>query len=345
MRKNFILLGTAILTLGLASAVYADDVIVRTSVGSGEVVFKETAEKAEITEEELTNEVKEYFQNMDSASMFADANIEANLEFSEDFQLPVKAGIIGDMKKVGTDSHVKFHYDYDFMGSVSDGVYESYMWEEDGKKYSAVYSETDDADDVDDTDDDDDWIVTESDMVSETIDKFGDSLNNFTLRGLMPNLYEEEGNKYYVCIYNKDELMEELQEFEQFKEYSSMVESVLGDNNFCCIVVINAEDFSPRGITFTTDKISGTLPGAIFGSDTDMNYSCNDLYATVLFDKDVETIVVPDEVLNTPVQDLNFDFSSGDGLEDSDDLDDSIDDFDFSTSEGDEFELDLGDMD
>ena len=56
--------GTAAAAVLMTSAVLADDISVRTSVGSGEVVFTETSETADISAEELSDLVKDGLQKL-----------------------------------------------------------------------------------------------------------------------------------------------------------------------------------------------------------------------------------------------------------------------------------------
>ena len=295
MKKICIALATATLLASLSTVVYADDVIVRTSVGSGEVKFTETSEKADITADELTELVKNSLKEIskhNTLNGFFDASANISLKLDEENQMPIKAEAIGNIDRYDDTLYANFHYSYDVMGQSDSQNFEAYSWEDGDKTYSATFT-------------DNEWSVTESQKpINDALDELSESLESeeaqkFSLDALQPNLYEEDGTKYYVCIYDKDTMINTAEAFEGAEMYTSMADQIAGDNDVQLVFIINAETGMPRALSINASGASGSLPGELFGAESNIEFSCDDLYATVLLSEDADTIEIPEEVLNT----------------------------------------------
>lgn len=319
MKKMIAAAGTALAAALMTTAVFADDIVVRTSIGGGEVPFTETSEAADISAEELTSSVKEAIKNMndlDVFNSFLDTEASVTLKIDEENQMELGASVIGDVEKSGENEYASFFYSVSGFGDPMTGQFTSYHWVEDGKHYSAVS-------------DGEEWKVQEEDMIAQALEELAASLESkevskFSLDALQPNLYQDEsGNKYYVCLYDKDTIMNTANGIEGVDLYASLADTIIGDNDVKLIVVINADTFLPRAVSLDASGASGQLPGELFGAETPIEFSTGDLFATFLLDKEAQTIEIPEEVLNTPVQtkeglDLDLDgILSGLGLSDS----------------------------
>ena len=300
MRKKVLLFGTAVMASMLGISAYADDVVVRTSVGSGEVTFTETGEDVAIDEEELNTLVKSSLDSIkeDDIDIFVDADIDGTLNFGEGSELPLKASLIGSIDKFLDNVHTSIHYNYNAMGSEDEGSYEAYTWLDGDKKLTAVFNE----------DDEEEWSVSSTDAEEGIFDSVEENSESFKISGLQPKLYEEDGQKYYVCLYDLATLVETAGDFEMLQGFDSMVTDIVGDNEVTAVVVINAETGLPRAISISASEAEGTIPGDIFGVDEEVSYSVPSLYATVLFDNNGEEVVIPEEVLSAPVEELSHTF-------------------------------------
>ena len=282
MRKIYIAAIAAIATLG-AFNVSADDVIVRTSVGSGEVVFTETDEAADITSAELSELMEKYLndtEKMKNMNIFIDAAADASVNFGT--EMDIKADAIGTIDKNGDTSHARLHYSYN---GLSDD-YEAYMWKEGNKNYTAVES-------------DGEWLVDSSFDVSDIINDFkSDHAEKAELDGMLPNVYEEDGKKFYVCVYDKNNIADSMDKFEVPDEYRKIVDGIIGDNNMRFVIVINADTGMLRAVTLDASDSKGTIPGDMFEMDEDVTFECKDLYATMLFDEQAEEVMIPSEALD-----------------------------------------------
>ena len=301
MRKKALLFGTAVMASMLGISAYADDVVVRTSVGSGEVIFTETDEDVAIDEEELDTLVKSSLDSIkeEDIDIFVDADIDGTLNFGEGAELPIKASLIGSIDKFLDNVHTSIHYNYNAMGSEDEGSYEAYTWLDGDKKLTAVFNE----------DDEEEWSVSSTDAGEDGIlDSVEENSESFKISGLQPKLYEENGQKYYVCLYDLATLVETAGDLEMLQGFDSMVTDIVGDNEVTAVVVINAETGLPRAISINASEAEGTIPGDIFGVDAGIPYSVPSLYATVLFDDNGEEVVIPEEVLSAPVEELSQTF-------------------------------------
>ena len=314
MKKRVAFVLTAVFAVSMASAVFADDVTVRTSIGSGEVVFTETSEAADITAEELTELVKgaiKEAEELDVFNAFLDAEAAVALKLDEENQMELNASAIGVMDKNQEDGYASLYYSLDGFGDPQSASYEAYHWVKDDTHYTAVS-------------DGSDWTVRTEDMMSEALEQLSASLDseqadNFTLDALLPNLYEENGEKYYVCVYDKGTVMDTVGNIEGVGMYASLADGIIGDNDVQLIVVVNAQTGLPRAISLNASGASGQLPGELFGGEGAIEFSAEDLYFTLLTDTDAQEIEIPEEVLNAPVEsDDAFDLNLGemmDGLE------------------------------
>ena len=297
MRKIGVVLMTAALAASMATVVSADDISVRTSVGSGQVVFTETDEPANISAEELTEKVKESLKEMVEAGNvhgFLDAAANVSVTLAEDTQMEVKADAIGNLTKYEDTTAADLHYSFDGLGNSMSGDYQAYDWNADGKHFAAVST------------DGENWSVTSAEAVSGMIDKAEDFMNSdeanqVSLECLQPVLYEEGGKKYYVCTYGTADILNTTNNIPGAASYSGLAEGIVGENAVSLVFVVNAETGAIRAISVDASNAEGTLPGALIGADLDVGYKCGDLYATILLDENAEAITIPEEVLNAPV--------------------------------------------
>ena len=109
IRKLMILAATGVCAAAMASGVWADDIVVNTSVGSGEVVFAQTDETADITEEELTELVKEAARQAGDLTMidaFLDAEADVSIKLGAENEMAIRRALLAwltDMKTKGMD--------------------------------------------------------------------------------------------------------------------------------------------------------------------------------------------------------------------------------------------------
>ena len=233
MRKVFLAAATAALAAAMVTGVSADDVVVRTSVGSGEVVFTETDKAAELSAEELSALVKDAIasaKEKETLSLFLDAEAKVSIKFDEQNTMEMTGTAIGQAEKNADKNYANFTYAFDGFGNSMGGTMESYGWEADGHEYSAF-------------NDGSGWKVEDIcivDKIYEIIDEVIDSkeAQGFNLSGLLPNLYEENGQQFYVCMYNKDSVMETANGFDGAELYTGLADSILGDNDLKLIHVI-----------------------------------------------------------------------------------------------------------
>ena len=297
MRKVFLAAATAALAAAMVTGVSADDVVVRTSVGSGEVVFTETDKAAELSAEELSALVKDAIasaKEQETLSLFLDAEAKVSIKFDEQNTMEMTGTAIGQAEKNADKNYANFTYAFDGFGNSMGGTMESYGWEADGHEYSAF-------------NDGSGWKVEDIcivDKIYEIIDEVIDSkeAQGFNLSGLLPNLYEENGQQFYVFMYNKDSVMETANGFDGAELYTGLADSILGDNDLKLILVINAETYLPRAFTIDASDSEGSIPGELFGTEGSLGFSTGDLYVTYLMNEDASEIEIPDEVLETPVE-------------------------------------------
>ena len=338
MKKTTIATVAAIAAMSACVTVSADDVSVRTSIGSGEVTFKETNEAAKIDNKELTKMVVDAVNALDEADSingFLDVSLDASLKLEGEEKTAIKAETIDSFEKTGTLEHVSTYYSYSIgndagaasvseklsgtqeedsqkftennsEGIIDSGSTEMYAWEEDGVRYKAKT-------------DGNGWRVSASGTLSDLAAELGSSLEqglkdeastNFALDGLQPNMYEEDGVKYFVCLYDADSILASFDQSEDTAELKGMFEGILKDSGLTATIVINAETGVPRAVSFECPNSTGTIPGDLFGSKTDVEYTTNTLYATLLLDDNVYQIEIPEEVKNAPVEENAFSLDS-----------------------------------
>lgn len=300
MKKMVAATVTAMAAALMSTAVFADDVVVRTSIGSGEVVFTETSEETDVSAGELSELVKDALKNakeLDAFDAFMDAEAGVTLKIDEENQMEFNLSAIGVMDKNGDDGYTSFFYSMDGLGDPQGGSYEAYHWVDDGTHYTAVS-------------DGEEWTVEEEDFISQALEQMSDALDNeqadqinLDENALLPNLYEDEdGNKYYIFLYDKDLAMNTAGSIEGIDLYASMADGILGDNDLQMIVVIDAQTFIPRAVSLNASGASGEIPGELFGAESALEFGSDDLYFTLLMSTDAQTIEIPEEVKNTPVQ-------------------------------------------
>ena len=301
MKRLLIATAVVTMTMSVCAGVSADDVSVRTSVGSGEVLFTETDESAEVSAEELTGYVKEALeglQDMDELDLFVDASADITLKLDAENTIPITAGAIGSFDKNGSDNYTKMHYYYDLMGNSDQGDYEAYTWEEDGIRYRAKLGSKG-------------WRVSASQKYDDfdnvtsgiTSGLESDDADSFVLSGLQPNMYEFDGDKFYVCLIDTSEILDTANEVEAAAAYTDMFGSALEGISAKIVLVIDAETCLPRAISFDASNASGSFPGTMLGAEGDLGFTANDLYATMILVDDAGEIEIPEEVVNTPLTD------------------------------------------
>lgn len=302
MRRYHVILGTAVIAMAMGMSAYADDIVVRTSVGSGEVLFTETAEPAEISEEDLTDMVKGAINNIGSTNLtgLVDISAKGELAMDEQNKMPLMLDVIGNIDKFEDKFHAQLHCAYEGMGQSDNADYESYMWKDGDKTVSGMQL-------------DGQWYVSESNAVEDTLDMFGaneaaDEAKKLTLSNIQPNLYEENGVKYYACVYNYEDLKAVASEFAEAEEYFDTVDKIVGDNNIQVTILINTATGMPRAFTINAGEPTGTLSGDLLESDTDLTYNFNTLYATLLVDDTIASLDIPEEVLNAPSIESAYDY-------------------------------------
>ena len=221
---------------------------------------------------------------------FLDAEVNVALKVDEENQMALSASAIGLLNKNEDNAYANFFYSLEGLGDPQSGNFEAYHWVDDGTHYTAVSNG-------------DDWDVEKEDIVSLALEALSDSMEtdeveDVSLDALLPNLYEDEdGNPYYVCLYDKDTIMDTADDIDAISLYASMADGILGDNN----VKLNASG------------ISGELPGELLGGEGTLEFSGEDLYVTLLLDTTEETIEIPEEVLSASaeIEDNGLDIDLG----------------------------------
>jgi hypothetical protein len=195
------------------------------------------------------------------------------------------------------------------------------------------------------------WYVTESNTVEDTLEMFGaneaaDEAKTLSLSNIQPNLYEENGVKYYACVYNYEDLKAVASEFAETEEYFDTVDKIVGDNNVQVTILINSATGMPRAFTINAGEPTGTLSGDLMESDTDLTYNFDTLYATLLIDDTIASLDIPEEVLNAPSIESAYDYGEEStevyyGDEFSDDDADFDADFDADADADDDFDIEV----
>lgn len=293
-----IVAATGVCAAAMASGVWADDVVVNTSIGGGEVVFTQTDEAVDITAEELTEIVKEAAKQtgeLTTLDAFLDAEADVSLKLGEESEMAVQASAIATADRYEDKGYGSFYYSLSGLGAPQSAKFETYHWVgDDDTHYTSVS-------------DGSAWKTTIEDGVQEAIDQLAgviesEQASQITLSGLLPNLYEEDGEKYYVCVLDKDTLMSTAGSVSEVQGFLPVVESILGDNDVKLTVVVNAETGLPRAVSLNASGIAGQIPGELMGGEGSYEFSANDLYVTFLLYPDAQDFEIPEEVLNAPVQ-------------------------------------------
>ena len=159
IRKLMILAATGVCAAAMASGVWADDIVVNTSVGSGEVVFTQTDETAEITEEELTELVKEAARQAGDLTMidaFLDAEADVSIKLGAENEMAIKASAIGMADRYEDKGYGSFYYSLEGLGTPQSAQFEAYHWVDGDTHYTSVS-------------DGSAWKTTAEDAVQETL--------------------------------------------------------------------------------------------------------------------------------------------------------------------------------
>lgn len=332
------------LALGLVMvggvSVYADDISVRTSVGSGEVVFTETDEEVTLTEEEVVDLVSNALSVDEGGNLegFLDVSAKGKISMGEEYDIPISIDVYGSVEKYDEKAHADIHFSYDVMEEAKDGSYELYQWENEGQKLTAVYQ-------------DDEWFVTSSDIVEEASEGLGlegleEQAKSFKLRGLQKHLYEENDKKYYVCVYTVKELEETLKDYGSESLLDTFgIRELLSDSNLKVVLVIDSVSGLPRAISVDACNAKGSIPESLMEAEegTSAGYDFSDLYITLLVSEKEEGIEIPEEVLNAPVSSdaISLEDMSEEDLGWSDDYEESSEGWEDWDDEWDDFELEV----
>ena len=297
IRKLMILAATGVCAAAMASGVWADDIVVNTSVGSGEVVFAQTDETADITEEELTELVKEAARQAGDLTMidaFLDAEADVSIKLGAENEMAIKASAIGMADRYEDKGYGSFYYSLEGLGTPQSAQFEAYHWTDGDTHYTSVS-------------DGSAWKTTVEDAVQEVLSQVAGAVDSdqaaqFSLSGLLPNLYEEDGELYYVCVIDKDMLMSAAGSVSEAQGFLPVVESILGDNDVKLTVVVNAETGLLRAVSLNASGIAGQIPGELMGGEGALDFSANQLFVTFLLYPEAQDIEIPEEVLNAPVE-------------------------------------------
>ena len=308
MKKMIAAAATAVLAVSMVSTAFADDVIVRTSIGSGEVVFTETSEAADISPEDLTRLVKDGIKSLNESEVFngfVDAEASISLKLGDQNEMKISGSSIDTLNKNKDTGYASVFYSLDGLGTPQSAKFEAYHWVKDDVHYTAHS-------------DGSGWTVEAEDFITAALEKVSDYVDSeqvkqISLDGLLPNLYEENGEKYYVCLYDKDTFIKAFGDVKGAEMYASMADGFLADNNLKLIVIVNANTGLLRAVTLDASGAAGQIPGELLGAQGAFDYSTDDLYVTLLMDTQPQTIEIPEEVLNTPVKEdegLDLDLGS-----------------------------------
>ena len=297
IRKMMLVAATGVFAAAMTSGVWADDIVVNTSIGSGEVVFTQTDETADITAEELTEFVKEAAKQageLTSLDVFLDAEADVSIKLGEENEMAIQASAIATADRYEDKGYGSFYYSLSGLGAPQSAQYEAYHWVDGDTHYTSVS-------------DGSAWKTRIEDGVQEAIDQLTGAIDSeqasqVSLGGLLPNLYEEDGEKYYVCVLDKDMLMSTAGGVSEAQGFLPLVESVLGDNDVKLTVVVNAETGLPRAVSLNASGIAGQIPGELMGGEGAYEFSANDLYVTFLMYPEAQDFEIPEDALNAPVE-------------------------------------------
>ena len=299
MKKLIAAAAAAALAASMVTTAFAEDITVRTSVGSGEVVFTETNEDAKISAEDLTSLVKDALLTLherETLNVFCDTDAAITLKVSDQNEMNLAGNAIGSVNTNGTDGYASFAYSFEGIGTPQSGKYEAYHWVKDDTHYSA--SSTGDG-----------WTVTVEDFISAALEQVSGAIetkqaDQISLIAPLPHLYEQDGKKFYVCVYDKDTIVNTAGGVAGAEMYAMLADTILGDNDVKLTVVVDTETGIPRAISLNADVAAGQLPAELLGGEGSLEYTAKTLYFTLLMDTMAQSIEIPEEVLNTPVTDI-----------------------------------------
>jgi hypothetical protein len=275
----------------MASAVSADEIVLKTSIGSGEVEFTE-GEETDMTIEELTELVKEATKGINDldfdAILCAQADVTLNVEGTE---MPLKVDVIGNAEKEGTSYHAKGHYSMNMFGSEDGMDFDSYSWT-DGDTTYAAYSLNGE-----------EWGVTSDTSTQDMMESGLEQVDSFDASSipegitLRDHLYEQDGKTYYALTADTASLLNAASSVDAAADYVDMVTSIVGDNDVFVVVLIDAETYLPHILAVDASDANGSLPGDLMGLESELEYTANDLYATTFIDIPGFGVEIPEEVL------------------------------------------------
>lgn len=297
-KKMMLVAAAGVFSAAMATGALADDISVRTSIGSGEVVFTQTDKTADITAAELTARVKDALKkagDLDAFDALLDAEADISIKLGEENQMGIQASAICSVEEFEHKEHASLFYSLEGLGEPQSSKYEAYHWAKDDVHYTSVS-------------DGSGWKTKVENVVEEIAEYItsaldSDEVNQISLDGLLPNLYEEDGKQYYVCVMDKDMLLNAADVISQIEAYLSMADSILADNDLKLTVVVNADTGLVRAVSLNASGASGQIPGDILGAEgTALEFNADQLYTTFLLNPEGQDFTIPDEVLNAPVE-------------------------------------------
>lgn len=284
-------------SVAVAPVAGAEDVVVNTSIGSGQVIFTKTDKAADLTAAELTTRVKDALgkiKDLEAMDAFLDAEADVSIKLGEENQMGIQASAITTAQEYDHKQYASFFYTLSGLGEPMSGTYEAYHWDQDDVHYTSVS-------------DGNGWKTKAEDAWEEIMGYVeiaveSEEANQISLDGLLPNLYEEDGKQYYVCVMDKNMLMNTAQNVGKAQGFLPTVDSILGDNDVKLTVVVNAETGLVRAMSLNASGAKGQIPGSVLGAEGSLEFSADQLYCTFLFSPEADNFSIPDEVLNTPVE-------------------------------------------
>lgn len=281
----------ALVAASMASAVSADDIVLKTSIGSGQVEFNE-GEVTDMTIEELTEHVKEAVK--DANGQIFDTLICAQADITLDIQgteMPLKFDAIGQAGKDNTTYHASGHYSSDLFGSETGMDFDSYSWTDGETSYTAFSLN------------DGKWQVTSDTSAQDIVDSGLEQVDSFDASSipegitLRDHLYVQDDHSYYVLTADTASLIDKAGSIEAAADYTDLVSGIVGDNDILFVLLIDADTYLPHVLAVDASDANGTIPGTLIGLESDAEYSANNLYATLFIDMPGFGVEIPEEVL------------------------------------------------
>ena len=131
MKKMMLVAAAGVFSAAMATGALADDISVRTSIGSGEVVFTQTDKTADITAAELTARVKDALKkagDLDAFDALLDAEADISIKLGEENQMGIQASAICSVEEFEHKEHASLFYSLEGLGEPQSSKYEAYHW-------------------------------------------------------------------------------------------------------------------------------------------------------------------------------------------------------------------------